>query len=326
MTEELSLSAVSKEPSLRKPRLLWSDEDEEKLILLWEQKETVRQIQEKIFPDRSVSSIVAKISNLRYAGKVGHHYSGYDFSNETNKDTLGSVSNLQVFLNTKEIIYSRFMVREIDGATVAVLKESIKLYGLLQPIVVFKNERGQYEVICGNHRLCAAKGIGLSEVPVIIKSSVSNTDAIFLSLAENVQRLEMNPLKEGEIYLHLLKDGYDIDGLVQKIGRSKYYIETRIKVFQKLHEELRGQIGKRLTIGNAIALSGLPKARQMEIYETLIQNIGPKSFFATRAKGVSEVSKGANYRKDKPSIIYCVCERCGAKHLHGVSLNDPNVA
>jgi hypothetical protein len=117
-----------------------------------------------------------------------------------------------------------------------------------------------------------------------------------------------------------------VDTLVTKIGKSRYYIETRIKIFKGLHEELRGQIGKRLTIGNATALSGLPKDRQMEVYETLIQNIGPDAFFAVRAKGITEASKGANYRKDKPYVNYCICERCGARHLHGVSINDSNVA
>lgn len=108
-------------------------------------------------------------------------------------------------LEVNRIDYSRTMLREIDGQTINDLKESIKQHGVLQPIVVFLNEKQKYEVVCGNHRLCAVKGLGLKTIPAIVKSLSLPEDAVFLALNENIQRFEMNPLREGEVYASLVE-------------------------------------------------------------------------------------------------------------------------
>ena len=208
------------------------------------------------------------------------------------------------------IDYSRFMVREIDGQTINDLKESIKKHGVLQPIIVFLNEKQRYEVICGNHRLCAARGIGLKTIPCIVRRVSNSHDALVLALNENIQRLEMNPFREGEIYAFLL-EYFSIDVLCEKIGKSRYYVEGRIKLFKNLHVDLKNQIGKTLTLSNGLSLARLPPSQQLEVYQKIVENLNVHP-----PTGVHNVG---GWNAPSP---YCICKECGAKHLKGVSIKD----
>lgn len=214
-----------------------------------------------------------------------------------------------------QIKYSRTMLREIDGQTIADLKDSISQYGVLQPIVVFRNEKDEWEVICGNHRLCAARGVGLKTIPVVIRQC-HRSEALLLGLAENIQRLEMNPIREGEIYHNLIvNSAYTPDSIARKINKSRYYVDGRIKIFRNLHPNLKKELGKTLNLVNAMALSGLGQKEQLEVF--------------SKMKAVSQA-----HLPQQPSLVggynsvegysspYCVCEKCGSKHLKGVSVGD----
>lgn len=220
-------------------------------------------------------------------------------------------------LSVSSIDYSRTMLREIDGQTINDLKQSIKLHGVLQPIVVFLNEKQRFEVVCGNHRLCAAKGIGLKTIPAIVRAVIFPKEAVILALNENIQRFEMNPLREGEIYSLLVEEDkymYSIKGLAEKIGKSHLYVEGRIRIFKSLHPELREKIGKELTLGNAIALSRLSLGQQLEVFGRIERNSNiprPDSGFSFGGGGTID---------GLPLSPYCSCEKCGAKHLKGVSV------
>ena len=209
--------------------------------------------------------------------------------------------------------YSRTMLREIDGQTIADLKESIKKHGVLQPIIVFLNEKQRYEVICGNHRLCAAKGVGLKTIPFIIRQ-VGPHDALILALNENIQRLELNPFREGEIYVSLLEE-YSIDVLCEKLGKSRFYVEGRVKLFKNLHADLKNQVGKTLTLTNGLSLARLPQGQQLEVYQKIVKNLNVHPPTDMRFAG----GGGGVLWNDSP---YCTCEKCGAKHLKGVSVVD----
>lgn len=218
---------------------------------------------------------------------------------------------------TDLIDYSEFMVREIDGQTIYDLKESIRKYGILQPILIFRNQKtDRWQVICGNHRLCAAKGLGLKTVPVIIKQ-VNSEEAIFLNLSENIQRLEMNPVREGQIYVELIKKDsyyYSVENLSILLGKSKQYIEGRIRLAEKLRDDLKPHVGKILTLTNALSLSKLLKDEQLEMFAKIKANIDSlPSPLSAHHQGISM----GKPQKDDP---YCICERCGAIHLKGVSI------
>ncbi len=209
-----------------------------------------------------------------------------------------------------QIDYSRTMLREIDGQTIAELKESIREFGILQPIVVFLNENQRYEIICGNHRFCAAKGVGLKTVPCIVRQLSGSQDALILALNENIQRLEMNPFREGQIYVSLL-GCFSIDVLCKKLGKSKYYVEGRVKLFKNLHVDLKNQVGKTLTLSNGLSLARLPPSQQLEVYQKITENLN--------VHPPSGMHLAGGFYAPSP---YCRCEKCGSKHLKGVNILD----
>lgn len=213
----------------------------------------------------------------------------------------------------RAIQYSRTMIRPIDGQTIHDLKESMRQHGLLQPIVIYLNEKQEWEVICGNHRLCAAKGLGWEFIPVIMKQC-NPSDAIILSLTENIQRLSMDPIREGEIFA---KMNYDTGTIAQKLGKGKQYVEGRIQIFKNLHPELKERIGKDLGIGNALALSKLPQTEQLNIYAK-IKAVSQHHLFKDKYGGFG----GNDWVDSGNSSPYCFCEKCGSKHLKGVSVSD----
>ena len=89
--------------------------------------------------------------------------------------------------------------RHFDQEALHELAESIAEHGLIQPIVVRRKENGYYEIIAGERRWRAAKMAGLSEVPVLVKD-LSDESAAAVSLVENLQRTDLNPIEEASGY------------------------------------------------------------------------------------------------------------------------------
>ena len=92
--------------------------------------------------------------------------------------------------------------KNFDEDALMELAESIKQFGLLQPILV-QDREGYYEIIAGERRWRAAKIAGLKEIPVIIKK-LSNQEIVEISLIENIQREDLNPIEEAQAYNCLL--------------------------------------------------------------------------------------------------------------------------
>lgn len=225
------------------------------------------------------------------------------------------VSQSVIELSLTKIDYSDVMIREIDGQTINDLKESIKEHGVLQPIIVFLDKQtSRYKVICGNHRLCAAKGLGLKTIPVIIRDVQRASDGLILALNENIQRFEMNPIREGELYAKLLNDSYySIEVLTKKIGKSRSYIDGRIGIWKNLHDDLKKEIGSVLTLTNALALAKLPKQDQLTIFKQIAEYKIPHP---------DQNQLGGYGGGIYPPSPYCQCQKCGAKHLKGVSIQE----
>ncbi len=116
-----------------------------------------------------------------------------------------------------------------DEAALAELAESIKLYGIIQPIVVV-GEKDSYEIVAGERRFRAAKLAGLDEVPAIIKDfDVKTKDMV--SMVENIQRIDLNPYEEAKAYDNIMKE-YKItqQALSDIIGKSRTYIANSVRL------------------------------------------------------------------------------------------------
>ena len=141
--------------------------------------------------------------------------------------------------------------REFDEAALNELAESIKSYGILQPLIVRALNDGKYELIAGERRLRASKIVGLENVPAIIREY---TDAQMseISIIENVQRENLNVIEEAQAYDRLIKEfGHTQEIVAAKIGRSRSHISNMLRLL-KLCPTVRALIAKGfLTLGQA---------------------------------------------------------------------------
>ncbi len=135
------------------------------------------------------------------------------------------------------------------------LCNSIKTQGILQPLLVRKNDIG-YELIAGERRLRAAKMAGLSKVPVILKN-ISNAELLEMSIVENIQREDFNPLEEAEAYHRLITE-FDLtqDQAAMRVGKSRSAVANFLRLRQ-LPDQIKANIlDGTLSMGHARALLG----------------------------------------------------------------------
>src|SRR3989339_1686164 len=130
--------------------------------------------------------------------------------------------------------------REFDQAKLIGLADSIRMYGLLQPLTVTRNEitredggiSVEYELVAGERRLRASKLAGLSQVPVIIRSG-QDTDQMKLELAiiENLQREDLNPVDRAKAFLRLHKEfSFTHLDIGKKVGKSREYVSNTLRL------------------------------------------------------------------------------------------------
>lgn len=133
------------------------------------------------------------------------------------------------------------------------LAESIKQYGILQPLLV-QEKNGYYEIIAGERRWRAAKLAGLKEVPVIIRK-LSNQQIVEISLIENIQREDLNPIEEAQAYKRLLTEFHlKQDEVAERVSKSRAAVTNSIRLL-KLNEEVqRMVVDEMISTGHARAL------------------------------------------------------------------------
>lgn len=189
---------------------------------------------------------------------------------EVDIDTEGEkIKNIEISL----IVPNKYQPRrEFDKENLLELSKSIKVNGLIQPIVTRKTGKN-YEIIAGERRLRAAKMAGLKEIPSIIKDIDEEKSAKF-ALIENIQREDLNPVEEGQAYKKLIKD-YDLtqEELSNEIGKSRSYISNTIRLLN-LDKEILGFIVKgKISQGHAKVLLALKTSEaQREICKVIIEN------------------------------------------------------
>jgi ParB family chromosome partitioning protein len=141
------------------------------------------------------------------------------------------------------------------------LCQSIKEQGILQPLLIRKEDDG-YQLIAGERRLRAAKKAGLTQVPVVIKR-ISDSKLLELSIIENIQRANLNPIEESEAYHRLITE-FNItqDQAANRVGKSRSAIANFLRLRQ-LPEQIKASIlDASLTMGHARALLGVEKSAQ----------------------------------------------------------------
>lgn len=143
--------------------------------------------------------------------------------------------------------------KKFDDDKLEELSESIKTYGLLQPILVQKRD-GYYEIIAGERRWRAALKAGLKEIPVIVRD-YTEKEILELSLVENIQRENLNPIEEAIAYKRLMDEfGLGQEEVAQRVSKSRSAVANSLRLL-KLEENVQKMvIDGEISMGHARAL------------------------------------------------------------------------
>ena len=163
--------------------------------------------------------------------------------------------------------------KTFNDETIEELSESIKTYGIIQPLSVRKRKENYYELVAGERRLRAAKKAGLDKVPVILVD-INDRESAAIALLENLQREDLNFLEEAEAYYNLLKEhNYTQETLAQSIGKKQSTIANKLRVLKLDYEIRKRLIENSLTERHARALLKLPNTEmQMQVLDKVIEN------------------------------------------------------
>lgn len=143
--------------------------------------------------------------------------------------------------------------KNFDEDALLELSDSIKQFGVIQPIVV-QDRKDHYEIIAGERRWRAAKLAGMKEVPVIIKN-YTEQEIVEISLIENIQREDLNPIEEAQAYKRLLTEfNLKQDEVAERVSKSRTAVTNSMRLL-KLSEEVQQMvINDMLSTGHARAL------------------------------------------------------------------------
>ena len=176
----------------------------------------------------------------------------------------------ELMLNINEVEPNRGQPRkEFDEDALLELADSVRQYGILQPLIVQKN-KGYYEIIAGERRWRAAKLAGLKEVPVIIKEYASQ-QVVEISLIENIQRENLNPIEEAMAFKRLL-DEFNLkqDEVAERVSKSRTAVTNSMRLL-KLDDKVQQMIiDDMISTGHARALLAIDNKEQQYSIATKI--------------------------------------------------------
>lgn len=192
------------------------------------------------------------------------------------------------------IVHNRYQPRQhFSDDDLQELSASIKTQGIIQPLLVRKHDDG-YELVAGERRLRAAVKAGLKQVPVVVKT-VSNSEMLEMSIVENIQREDFNPIEEADAYYRLINEfNLTQDQAAVRVGKSRSAVANFLRL-RNLPQQIKdSMIAATLSMGHARALLGIETAaQQIGIWQTIL------------AKGLSvreteNLVKQAKTGKNKP--------------------------
>lgn len=246
---------------------------------------------------RGLDAMISDTAKPRSADKAQEK----PLQQETNpKDKVFMVKLSQVEPNRKQ------PRKQFDEDALLELAESIKQFGVLQPLLVQKKD-DYYEIIAGERRWRASKLAGVKEIPVIVKN-FSEQEAVEISLIENIQRENLNPIEEAAAYKRLMEEFHlKQDTIAERVAKSRTAVTNSMRLL-KLDERVQQMlIDEMLTTGHARALLSIEN-KELQ-YSTAVKVFDEKLSVRETEKLVKEVlnpaQKGKPQEKDRAQdLIY----------------------
>lgn len=167
----------------------------------------------------------------------------------TSKETLVKISKVEP---NREQPRKKF-----DEDALLELAESMKQYGVLQPLLV-TDKNGYYEIIAGERRWRAAKLAGLKEVPILVKE-YSDQEIVEISLIENIQRENLNPIEEAQAYKRLLEEfNLKQDEIAERVSKSRTAVTNSMRLLKLADEVQQMLVDDMISSGHARAILSIP--------------------------------------------------------------------
>jgi ParB family chromosome partitioning protein len=181
---------------------------------------------------------------------------------ETVPEVKAEPGTQQTFVKITMVEPNREQPRKnFDEDALQELADSIKQFGVLQPIVV-QDRKDHYEIIAGERRWRAAKIAGLKEVPVIIKN-LTEKEIVEIALIENIQRENLNPIEEAQAYKRLLTEfSLKQDEVAERVSKSRTAVTNSMRLLKLCDEVQQMVIDEMLTTGHARALLAVDNAEE----------------------------------------------------------------
>ena len=204
-------------------------------------------------------------------------------------------------LNINEIEPNREQARKIfDDEAIEDLSNSIKEYGVIQPIIVSKKEK-YYEIIAGERRWRASKKAGLTEIPAIIRDDNEQRNKE-ISLIENIQREDLNPIEKAR-GIKLLMEEYDLtqQQVAEKLGKSRSSIANTVRILNLDERVINLALEGKLTEGHCKSLMSIDdQERQYKMALYIIES----GDSVREAEKKMKVRKKVSKKNDKYIPIY----------------------
>ena len=187
--------------------------------------------------------------------------------------------------------------KAFDEEKIQQLSESIKEHGIIQPILL-KKDGDTYSIIAGERRWRAAKAAGLKEVPVIIMD-IDEKGVLEISLIENIQRQDLNPIEEAWAFRKLIEDfAFTQEELGRRLGKSRTALSNTMRLLNLDARVQEYLIDGVITEGHGRAILAL---EEKELQYKLAQKIIDDGLTVRETeKLISEISKGKSLEKQKP--------------------------
>ena len=214
-----------------------------------------------------------------------------------------------IMLNINKVEPNRDQPRKnFDEDALLELAESIKQFGILQPLLVQKKD-DYYQIVAGERRWRAAKMAGIKEVPVIIKQ-LSDQEIMEISLIENIQRENLNPIEEALAYKRLLNEfNLKQDEVAERVSKSRTAVTNSMRLL-KLNEKVQQMvIDEMLTTGHARALLGIDDQEKQflvaqKIFDEKLSVRDTEKLVKKLQKEKKEKKDGSDQKDEKLEAIY----------------------
>lgn len=208
-----------------------------------------------LFPEKTVQSKPKIVKTVKEEKKVAV---------DTKKSSQQETSNGERMMKISMIEPNREQPRKkFDEDALQELSESIKQYGILQPLLV-SDKKDYYEIVAGERRWRAAKMAGLKEVPVVVKE-FSTQEIVEISLIENIQREDLNPVEEAMAYKRLIDEFHlKQDEIAERVSKSRTAVTNSMRLLKLDSRVQQMMVDEMISAGHARAILAISDKEKQE--------------------------------------------------------------